>query len=710
MATLDAIQGLSDGEFHGLGDDLLRRLEPRYHHLRTHGLNTLGESIVGQPDSYVGQTANSCSIAVCYTVQRKGWWNKVVGDVKEAVAASPSVQEVVAVISRNADREGPKDKTVDWISDVKTAVGGASFRLMHGPEIAQLLDTDHQDLRYRHLGIPYSRLSGSSILASTRISTAQAIDSIRESGRYDPARYAPRSADRDLYRFWQHCLWGDESGKKRVAPVRMIALVNDSGLGKTSLVCSFAESLGAILPVVLVQARNLVFSSEETLVAHVVHALQGVLDPSVRVGEEVAITQHLPGTMPLTLVVDGLDEAHAPDAVRKAITFWLQSRIGQASVLITTSRLEFWKTCSDQHWGRWMPTAIPDERTPIAVAELSEVRHNGPDVGFRLPDRFTEPELEASWVKAGRHRSELYTLSTEAREELRHPFTLRVYLDLCANVASPPQVLSQSELMGMWLNRRLDTETSHAERITCDLFHLALRIVATKTATNAGAVSVDHLVGVPRFDPRNPPGLVVQRLIEAGLLETVPEHADHIRFTVEAVQDYYRAEADAEEIRADPSTMAQRFASLRFTDAYPRLARIGRRLATDEARHWFVSRLAELDPRKAAVILAVAPLEYTPDLRVKITQSLAKDIADRHRVRAAFAITMLGELDCPEAVDVLVQCLFPPASPHRYIKTIGATAFTKLGYPAAAEFVYRWERFGILQVSGGAQNQPVRGA
>lgn len=414
MSTLNALQRLSDGQFHRLGDDLLPRLEPRYRQLRTHGLNERGESIIGQPDSYVGATANSCSIAVCYTVQRKGWWNKVVDDVKGAVTASPSVEEIVAVIPYNADRDRPKrTQKGDWLANARAAAGRASFRLIHGPEMAQLLDTDHQDLRHQHLGIPYSRLNGPSILASARASTATVIEAIRKGGRYDPGRYAARSADRELYRLWQQCLRKGRDGAQRIESVRMIALVNDSGVGKTSLVCSFAASLGAVLPVVLVQARDLGFGSEDALVAYVIHALQGVLDPGVRVGEEVAVMRHLPITMPLTLIVDGLDETHAPDAVRKAITYWLRSRLGPASVLIVTSRSEFWRTCSDQYWRRWMARAMSDERSPTPVAERSGIERIDPDAEEGLPDRFTEIELETSWVKAGRYRAELYALSQE---------------------------------------------------------------------------------------------------------------------------------------------------------------------------------------------------------------------------------------------------------------------------------------------------------
>src|SRR3954467_7988038 len=114
-------------------------------------------------------------MALCYTVQRAGWWNKVVDDVKEAVAASPGVQEILAAIPHNADRDGPKDKTIDWLKDAKAAAGKAIFNVVDGRDLARLLDAEHQDLRHEHLGIPYSRLCGQSLLASCRRATAEAI-------------------------------------------------------------------------------------------------------------------------------------------------------------------------------------------------------------------------------------------------------------------------------------------------------------------------------------------------------------------------------------------------------------------------------------------------------------------------------------------------------------------------------------------------------
>jgi hypothetical protein len=210
---------------------------------------------------------------------------------------------------------------------------GATFRVIDGREIAKEMDNEHQDLRFEHLGIAFSRVTSTSIFASTRRATAAALTATEESSRFDAPRYLRRSADHELYRLWQSCLTDSHRGASRVAPPRLIPLVNDSGVGKTSLVCEFASSLGSVLPVLLIQARDVAFDTESALVTHVLHELQGVLDPAIRIGEEAAVVRHLNLSFPLTVIVDGLDETHAPDQIRKAITYWLRSRLGEKSIL-----------------------------------------------------------------------------------------------------------------------------------------------------------------------------------------------------------------------------------------------------------------------------------------------------------------------------------------------------------------------------------------
>src|SRR5262249_7889819 len=160
--------------------------------------------------------------------------NKVVADVKDAVAASPVVQEIVAAIPHNADRDGPKDKSIDWLGAARAAAGQATLRVVDGREIAGYLDRDHQDLRYQPPHIPHSPPSGQSILASCRSANEEAIAELVASGRYDPARYAPREADRELFALWQRALRQDPTtgSPGRRGPTRLIPLVNDAGVGK----------------------------------------------------------------------------------------------------------------------------------------------------------------------------------------------------------------------------------------------------------------------------------------------------------------------------------------------------------------------------------------------------------------------------------------------------------------------------------------------
>jgi hypothetical protein len=461
-------------------------------------------------------------------------------------------------------------------------------------------------------------------------------------------------------------------------------------------VCEFTRTLGKVLPVLLVQAGDLMFGTEDSLIAAVVQSIQGFLDPSARVIEEAALSKHLAGSAPLTLVLDGLDEAHNSVAVRRAINFWLRSTLSQSSILITTSRREFWRSCVDPSWVRWMPNRTSDNRSPIKVTEHFQFEQRDPIDGIHVPGQFSENELDAAWLRAGQPLQELFALADETKEELRHPFTLRVFLDLLTKKILPPPPITRAALLERWLIHRLDAEAVPIERITRSQFEQALQIVANRIAEeNAGSVSVDKLEGVPRYDPTHPPGPVLQRLIEANILESVPGQSDHIRFSVETVQDFYKAEADIDAIKNDPKGMAESFSRISFTRAYPRLVRIGYRLVDEKVRNEFAQRLAELDVRMAAIVLRAKPGCFSKHIRLRIASELGMQIMARHRVRAAMAINLLGELNCQESIETLAECLLPPADPHPHLKSHGATTFTTRSYASAAQFVYLWERFGI---------------
>ena len=287
-------------------------------------------------------------------------------------------------------------------------------------------------------------------------------------------------------------------------------------------------------------------------------------------------------------------------------------------------------------------------------------------------------------------------LPVEVQEELRHPFTLRVFLELRSQEGGIPPIPTKASLLECWLNRRLDAESSPGDRVTRSLFQKALRTLAGRaTDANSGSICVDELSDMPRFDPAHPPGPVLQRLIEANILETVPGQSDRIRFAIEAVQDFYRADADVVDIKAVPAAMAEAYSRLTFTTAYTRLERIGHQLAGEAARDEFARRLAELDARMAAVVVRTAVDRFSPDIRKMIADELGRQISAQHRVRAAMAITLLGRLDCQEAIEVLAAQEPLLTGRHRYLKARAARAFIKLGHAPATPFVFRWARFGL---------------
>lgn len=350
-----------------------------------------------------------------------------------------------------------------------------------------------------------------------------------------------------------------------------------------------------------------------------------------------------------------------------------------------------------------MQREAPDDRTPATTVRRLSVERTDSADGIRLPDRFSEGELEAAWLRAGWSRDSLFSLPAEAREELRHPFTLRVFLDLSSSGSAVSGRITRAELLEAWLNRRLDQEAVPGERLTRQQYQQALEVIATRLATSsAGSLAVDDLAGVPRFDRTRPPGPVVERLVAASVLESVPGQPDRIRFAVEAVQDFYRAEAEVAAIVAAPANAAEEYGKLRFTEAYPRLSRIGQLLVKEEVRHDFVDHLSDADPRKAAVVLRTDPTRYGPEVRQKVTAKLGLHIGGRHRVRGAFAISLLSDLHCEEARQCLVAHLLPPADPHPYLKNAGATAFIKLNEVGGA--VSRPSKMVLRSKSGWAMD------
>ncbi len=689
-STLKALQSLKDAEFHALCDEMLPRISARYHPLVPHGRNERGDSIRGQPDSYIGNAAETCRIAIQYTVQQESWWSKVVEDVEEARKACPKAGEITIVLPRDIDREKPKKGAgSNWHQNAENAAKPAKLTVVHGRSLAQQLDTTCQDLRFLYLGIPLSRLSWQALLAGCRDACAGTLRRLESLRRYDPSRYIDRDADDRLFRLWQQSLRiasGHSSSPERRT---LIPLIADSGIGKTSLLARFAERTSPNAPVLLLLARDLSFDKSDSLTAHIIDRLQGSMDASSRSAEESHLATMLSGKTPLTIILDGLDETTNVAGVRRAINTWICSRLGKSSVSVVSSRPEFWRNCRDASWSN---SILRDDEHPKAARYLRHERDLAtldPMQGIELPGKFTQRELSRAWGRGGQREAELWRLPAEVMRELLHPFTMRSTLDLLATGTSLIQLRTRQAILNLWIQSRLKAEANSDARVTENQYRKCLLAVSRMAAANEGSwVAVDDLECVPRFDRANPPGVAVERLVAANILETHPEHHDLIRFSFEAVHDFFLAESMIADIEKDPENAAREFASLSFSTAVTRLERIGDHIAAQPFREEFVQLLAKHDAPKAAVVLRPRIDSYSPECREFVVSKVAQLLTSRMDAERALATELLGRLNCPESSNAL-EAHWTANTATKRVHPIVASAATSHGIVALVPHVFR---------------------
>ncbi|MEX1013651.1 MAG: hypothetical protein WDZ80_00635, partial [Candidatus Paceibacterota bacterium] len=265
-STLKKLQILKDAEFHALGDEILPRISSKYYPIVPFGRNQRGDSIVGQPDSYIGNTAKTCRIAIQYTVQKKSWWLKAIEDAEDARKACPKAQEVVLVLPRDTDREKPnKGEGLNWYKKAEQAVAPAKLTLIHGRKLEHLLDTSCQDLRLNYLSIPYSRLSWHALIDGCSEASSATLQRLKSLGRYDTNRYVDRNDDDYFFRLWQDSLRNASGRSSSTKNRTLIPLIADSGIGKTSLLARFTERSLSHAPVLFLLARDLSLGSSDSL-------------------------------------------------------------------------------------------------------------------------------------------------------------------------------------------------------------------------------------------------------------------------------------------------------------------------------------------------------------------------------------------------------------------------------------------------------------
>ena len=676
-STLATVQRLNDAEFHRLCDELIPRINSRYYALTPHGVSSEGASIKGQPDSFVGSTIETAEIALCYSTQKRRWWTKLLNDVQAAKEACLFASEVVWATSRDTERD--EHRPADWLSNAEAASGSTTLTVFGGRRLSHLLDTEHQDLRFEYLGIPQSRLSYESLVLVCRRQTSRATQDLEAARRYDPQRYVVRRADGTLFEMWQAC---GRVTSARVRP-RLIPIVSEAGLGKTSLLCRFAESFSPRLPLLFVVARDMSWDVEDAIVRYVIQTAEGVLEASIRSGEEQSIARLMHLRWPFTVVIDGLDETYQPEHVRRALRYWLRSPLADESILIVSSRPQFWALCEDATWEIWIPTH--DRRTPGEERE-NRGQPSRRGAGFLLPDLLNAQELEAAWARAGRPTREFLALSSDVRVELSHPFTLRAFLELQPS-STRDLALTRASILDRWIEQRLRDETVATEFLTPEVYQQTLMGLARLLKDSRGWVDFEDLHGLPRYDPVCPPGPAIERLLAAGLVEASASRMQ-IRFGHEAVADFFMGELDANRTVDDPDGAAKELLARSYSRVALRLAVVGRHVKQSTPPVPFIEGLARVDPARAVVVMQGAPNAFDSRLKATVVSSLATEISGRFEARAGYAVDLLSRYHCAEARTALVDHLHPVARCPDHLRNIGALSVARAAAVEAADVTY----------------------
>lgn len=375
--------------------------------------------------------------------------------------------------------------------------------------------------------------------------------------------------------------------------------------------------------------------------------------------------------------------------VAQAIEFWLESRLGRASVLIVTSRPDTWQLLGPERW-RHAQVHGPQ----VDTNEWRDLDDTHPPRGRNdsLPPRFNASELGDAWVRAGRALPDLYALPRHVRAALTHPFTLRAYLKLTASTPRP-ELSTQAAIVTAWIDERLERETDTAARLGARELTDGLEWTARRLEDRSARwLALHDFVGAPRFNLYDPPGPVIQRLLSASLLEAHPDELGMIGFAEEAVFDHFLATADAKEVARDVMGAVERLKALPFTRARHRVERLS--AIQNPAHEEFAHALNDTDPSLAAVAVSAAPQHIGSQTRAAIAGALGAILAAPHRVDASFAAELLGRMRCPEAEAVLLHWHNSTAERPAVLRAYVAIAFLRLDSVAGAQAVYEYPWLG----------------
>jgi len=312
-----------------------------------------------------------------------------------------------------------------------------------------------------------------------------------------------------------------------------LAIIGDSGAGKTNEMCATAERLAEEHVVFFFAGRELDRSIDESLADELNWHFSEQQSPVITIRRLVDIARATRASV--LLIVDALDEVEVPQFVQSTSQFAKRlSQYGGAVKLIASAKTEEWQSFRMQ---RGDPTSLAVELNDIddvPPASRSVVRLSS----------FSPAEVDAVaplYTKFFKVRSEPTGL---LRQYCESPFLLRVASEVFEDRAYPSDAGEES-LLREWLDRKL-TATSDPRAAAASLLAIGRTLADYTSELQAEDLTLAERERVP-LDVLLETGAVrvsdIGELVAHGLLSRHVDRAGRpsLAFYFSRIRDYYIA-------------------------------------------------------------------------------------------------------------------------------------------------------------------------
>jgi len=594
------------------------------------GMSARG-TVTGQPDSWGND--NKGKLCAFEYGTSPDWRGKLKGDLAQVASIAGFSPEVFVFctnrfVSADAERE--------CIAMVQETYGW-ELRLFGQGDLAIPLDTLWQDIRKRFLGIDVEHHNWASLLAACEEQRRKILR--RYSGKYEPSLYIQRQIEQAIDIWYRQAIVGIHQGK---AKAQLLAIVDQAGVGKTTLVLHLSEVYGTDAPVIVIPG-SCTITDDHTLEREIVDAVGYPVEDHTyhaKVHELCQIAQR--EGHPLLVIIDSINENSDPKRTRNALEQVLNvCRDYPLLILIS---------CRDAMWPLIQSTSLreflPKEQCQSTVN------------GVLSLGAYNDQEFEQARQKYFTYHHVDVNLSVEAAQSLRSPLLLSIFAEV--NHHSSFKFVSAAvdkELWDKYLETKIETVYEAMERhirkgaISRAIEHIAQLMLEY----NRPSLFLDDLAGINHIDldDTSPHSLFLQLKNAAILFE---DSFGTVSFVYETFLEFILGKTLAHKF--EESTKRQHV--LEWVD---RLARTYRWRQVPLYIAEFVSEpdviiecLRSSNIWLAAQSLRRATLGVSPLVRQQVIANLGEKLDSKFSLDRRRAADLLGLLGAADSKDKLYNC------------------------------------------------------